>query len=43
MNKRKYSVFIDNVGSCNDRYCGAYGRQYTIEEKFERGKIDPHC
>lgn len=41
MNKRKYSVFIDNVGSCNDRYCSSYGRKYSIEEKFERVKSIP--
>ena len=41
MNQRKYSVFIDNVGSCNDRYCGAYGRTFSIEEKFERAKSIP--
>mgnify|MGYP000224126165 CR=1 FL=1 len=41
MSSRKYSVFIDNVGSCNDRYCGAYGRKYSIKEKFERVKSIP--
>ncbi len=41
MNQRKYSVFIDNVASCNDRYCGAYGRSYTMEEKFDRVKSIP--
>lgn len=38
MNERKYSVFIDNLGSCNDRYCGAYGRPFSIEEKFDRAR-----
>lgn len=38
MNNRKYSVFIDNLGSCLDRYCSAYGRKFTIEEKFDRAK-----
>ena len=37
----KYSVFIDNVGSCNDRYCGAYGRAFSMEEKFDRVKSIP--
>lgn len=41
MNERKYSVFIDNVGSCNDRYCGAYGRPFSMEEKFDRVKSIP--
>ncbi len=41
MANRKYSVFIDNVGSCCDRYCGAYGREFSIEEKFERVKSIP--
>lgn len=34
----KYSVFISNVASCSDRYCGAYGRKFSIEEMFERVK-----
>ncbi len=41
MTKRNYSVFIDNVGSCSDRYCGAYGREFSIEEKFDRVKSIP--
>ena len=41
MSERKYSVFIDNVGSCIDRYCPAYGRKYSIEEKFDRVKSIP--
>lgn len=41
MNKRKYSVFIDNVGSCSDRYCSAYGKPFSIEEKFERAASIP--
>lgn len=41
MANRNYSVFIDNVGSCNDRYCGAYGHPFTIEEKFDRVKSIP--
>ncbi len=32
----KYSVFISNVASCNDRYCSAYGREFSIEEMFQR-------
>ncbi len=35
---RKYSVFIFNVASCNDRYCSAYGREFSIEEMFDRVK-----
>ena len=38
MNSRKYSVFIDNLGSCSDRYCPAYGKKFTMEEKFDRAK-----
>ena len=39
--KRKYSVFIFNVASCNDRYCSAYGREFSIEEMFDRVKSIP--
>lgn len=38
MMKRKYSVFVFNVGSCSDRYCPAYGRKYAISELFDRVK-----
>jgi xylose isomerase len=34
--KEKYSVFLGNVGSCSDRFCPAYGRDYTFGELFER-------
>ncbi|MBE7026978.1 MAG: sugar phosphate isomerase/epimerase [Ruminococcaceae bacterium] len=37
----KYSVFISNVASCNDRYCSAYGRKFSIEEMFARVKSIP--
>ncbi len=36
--ERKYSVFIFNVASCNDRYCDAYGREFSMEEMFDRVK-----
>ena len=39
--KRKYSVFIFNVASCSDRSCNAYGREYSIEEMFDRVKSIP--
>ncbi len=40
--KRKYGVFLDHVGTFNDRYCGAYSsRPFTIAEKFERVKSIP--
>ncbi len=39
--KRKYSVFLGNVGSCFDRYCPAYGKEYTVAELFERVKAIP--
>lgn len=38
----KYSVFIGNVGSCLDRYCKAYGRDFSIEELFERAATVPN-
>ena len=38
---RKYSVFIFNVASCGDRYCGAYNREYSMEEMFDRVKSIP--
>jgi xylose isomerase len=41
MTTRKYSVFIFNVASCSDRYCSAYGREFTIEEMFDRVKSIP--
>ncbi len=34
--KNKYSVFLGNVGSCCDRFCKAYGRDYSFEELFDR-------
>lgn len=35
--KRKYSVFIDHVGTFCDRYCSAYSEhEFSIEEKFDR-------
>ena len=37
----KYSVFISNVASCLDRYCKAYGREFSIEEMFERAASIP--
>ena len=34
---RKYSVFIDHVGTFCDRYCSAYSEKpFTISEKFDR-------
>lgn len=34
--KRKYSVFLGNVGSCSDRYCQAYGDSFSTKELFEK-------
>jgi xylose isomerase len=34
--KKRFSVFLGNVGSCSDRFCRAYGRDYSIAELFER-------
>ena len=39
--ERKYSVFIFNVASCSDRYCSAYGRDFSMEEMFDRVKSIP--
>jgi xylose isomerase len=36
--KKKFSVFLGNVGSCYDRFCRAYGPDFTIAELFERVK-----
>jgi xylose isomerase len=34
---RKYSVFLGNVGTCNDRHCPQYSeKKFSLEEKFER-------
>ncbi len=41
MDKRKYSVFLTNVASCSDRYCAAYGPEFTMEEIFDRVKSIP--
>ena len=38
---RNYSVFLGNVGSCIDRYCPAYGKNFTIPELFDRVKSIP--
>lgn len=38
MMNRRYSVFIFNVASCSDRYCEAYGREFSMEEMFDRVK-----
>ena len=41
-NKRRYSVFIDHVGTFSDRYCAAYSeRPFTISEKFDRVRSIP--
>lgn len=34
--KRRYSVFLGNVGSCSDRYCSAYAPAFELESLFER-------
>lgn len=34
--KQKYSVFLGNVGSCCDRFCRDYGRDFSTEELFDR-------
>lgn len=41
MTQRKYSVFIFNVASCTDRYCPAYGREFSMDEMFDRVKSIP--
>ena len=40
--ERKYSVFIDHVGTFSDRYCSAYSDfEYSINEKLDRIKSIP--
>lgn len=39
MTMEKYSVFLGNVGSCSDRFCASYGRKYTLDELFSRGRF----
>lgn len=40
--KRKYSVFLDHVGTFSDRYVAAYSpRPFTIAEKIERIRSIP--
>ncbi len=35
--QRKYSVFLGNVGTCNDRHCPKYSdKEYSIAELFDR-------
>jgi xylose isomerase len=34
--KRRYSVFLGNVGSCSDRYCAAYAPPFHLEALFAR-------
>jgi hypothetical protein len=34
--KRRYSVFLGNVGSCSDRYCPAYTPGFDLGELFAR-------
>lgn len=35
--KRKYSVFLGNVGTCNERHCQLYDpRKFTIRDLFKR-------
>lgn len=41
MSKRNYSVFLTNVASCSDRYCAAYGPEFTMEQIFDRVKSIP--
>jgi xylose isomerase len=34
--KRKYSVFLHNVGTCSDRYCPSYATPFNTRELFDR-------
>ena len=36
-----YSFFLQNVGSCSDRYCPAYGESFSIQQLFERAASIP--
>ncbi|MFW6288901.1 MAG: sugar phosphate isomerase/epimerase family protein [Spirochaetota bacterium] len=35
---RKYSVFLDNVGTAYDRFCAEYAPPFSTEELFRRAK-----
>lgn len=35
---RKYSVFLDNVGTAYDRFCAEYAPLFSTEELFRRAK-----
>lgn len=39
--KRRYSVFLGNVGSCSDRYCPAYAPAFDLEALFARAASIP--
>ena len=40
--QNQYSVFLENVGTCHDRFCvSGYDREYSIEELFSRIKSIP--
>jgi len=34
--KKKFSVFLSNVGACSDRYCAQYAPPFTVRELFQR-------
>jgi len=34
--KKKFSVFLSNVGTCSDRYCSQYATPFSIRELFQR-------
>ncbi|MFW5846093.1 MAG: sugar phosphate isomerase/epimerase family protein [Planctomycetota bacterium] len=37
----RYSVFLPNVGTCSDRYCGRYAEPFPIEELVQRAASIP--
>lgn len=37
----RYSVFLPNVGTCGDRYCGQYAEPFTIDELVSRAASIP--
>ncbi|MFC4597654.1 sugar phosphate isomerase/epimerase family protein [Cohnella hongkongensis] len=38
----RYSVFLQNVGSCFDRYCPAYSEPFSVQELFDRAASIEH-
>jgi xylose isomerase len=39
--KKKFSVFLSNVGACSDRYCAQYAPPFSVRELFQRAAAIP--